>query len=360
MLVELAGQGAFDARLTLEPAETVTAGAAVTVRGQPEVSAAGDDQASGPGPDPGQRISLAGLPVTTRHWGKRPVGFLDIVLWDRLRLTEGTIRVALPWVDCRPQPAHMRSSIVLSKLPSRLGEHSSRATGEGVEFAGVREFAPGDRQRRVNWSATSRLGTVHLNTFLAERTQNVVVVADATADVGPEGATTLDLVLRGAAGAITRYAASRDRVGLIVFGSRLTWIAPGQGHRHVYRLTELLVASPLGWDRALGLSRLPKAALPPGSLVLVFSPLLDTMVIEAVRDMRERGFGVLVVDVLTASPHHDRSQLSGLAGRMWQLEQDAVRFAMRELGVPVVHWDGTTSLDEPLSPYSRRVLVVNK
>jgi uncharacterized protein (DUF58 family) len=94
--------------------------------------------------------------------------------------------------------------------------------------------------------------------------------------------------------------------------------------------------------------------------VLVFSPLLDTRVVEAVRDMRERGFGVLVVDVLSTRPRHDRSRLSGLAGRMWQLEQDAVRYSMKELGVPVVHWDGTAGLDEPLSPFSRRAMVVHR
>jgi hypothetical protein len=34
---------------------------------------------------------------------------------------------------------------------------------------------------------------------------------------------------------------------------------------------------------------------------VVFSPLLDTRLIEAVRDLRERGFSVLVVDVLNTS-----------------------------------------------------------
>ena len=136
-----------------------------------------------------------------------------ITLTDRYRLSEGKALVQLPWIRCRPRPAELASSVVLRRLPSRLGEHPARATGEGGEFAGVREFVPGDRQRRINWPATTRLGSVHLTTFAAERTQHVVVVADETTDVGMAGATSLDLVLRGAAGAVTRYLAARDRVG---------------------------------------------------------------------------------------------------------------------------------------------------
>jgi uncharacterized protein (DUF58 family) len=254
----------------------------------------------------------------------------------------------------------MNSSVVLSRLPSRLGEHPARATGEGGEFAGVREFVPGDRQRRINWPATTRHGTLHLSTFSAERTQNVVVIADATTDVGEQGSSTLDLVLRGAAGAVQHYLTRRDRVGVIIYAGRLSWIGPGLGQRHYQRLIDLLTSSPVGWERASELTRLPRAALPPGALVLVFSPLLDHRLVEAVRDLRERGFSVVVIDALNAEPTHDGSRISGLTARVWRLEQQAIRYSLKQLGVPVVHWDGVSSLDEPLAPYSRRVLVVRR
>jgi uncharacterized protein (DUF58 family) len=219
---------------------------------------------------------------------------------------------------------------------------------------------PGDRQRRINWPATTRQGTLHLTTFAAERTQNVVVIADETTDVGDAGSTSLDFVLRGASGAVTRYLAARDRVGLVIFAGRLSWIGPGQGQRHYQRLLDLLMATPGGWERTVGLTRLPRAALPPGSLIVVFSPLLDPRLIEALRDVRERGFSVLVIDVLNSAPGRDGSRLSSLAGRLWRLEQDAIRFSLTQIGVPVVHWDGVSSLDEPLAPYTRRVLVAHR
>lgn len=340
LIVEVAAPAEFAADLRIEPGDGIAAGPPVTIQRNGHRSAR--------------------LPFTPQRWGSRQVGLLLVTLRDPYRLTEGEVAVALPRVDCKPLPAQLAGSVVLSRLPSRLGEHAARAAGEGSEFAGVREFVPGDRQRRINWPATTRRGTLHLSTFASERTQNTVVIADATADVGEPGSSSLDLVLRGASGAITRYLAQRDRVGLIIAGSRLTWIGPGQGQRHFHRLIDLLVSSPLGWEPTASLSRLPRAALPPGALIIVFSPLLDTRLIEAVRDLRERGFSVLVVDVLNTEPPHDRSTLSVLAGRLWRLEQQAIRFSLTQIGVPVVHWNGTSSLDEPLAPYTRRVMVAHR
>jgi uncharacterized protein (DUF58 family) len=342
VIVDVAAPGELEAEVRIQPGDGIAAGPPVTLRNSQAVSRS------------------ARLPFTTQRWGSRQVGVLQVMLRDPYRLTEGAVAVPLPAVDCKPLPAQLASSVVLSKLPARLGEHAARTAGEGSEFAGVREFVPGDRQRRINWPATTRRGTLHLSTFAAERTQHTVVIADATADVGEPGSTSLDLVLRGAAGAITRYLAERDRVGLIVFGTRLSWIGPGQGQRHFHRLVDLLVSSPFGWEPAAGLTRLPRAALPPGALIIVFSPLLDTRLIEAVRDLRERGFSVLVVDVLNAEPQPARSSLSAVATRMWRLEQEAIRFSLTQLGVPIVHWDGTSSLDEPLAPYTRRVMVVRR
>jgi hypothetical protein len=49
-----------------------------------------------------------------------------------------------------------------------------------------------------------------------------------------------------------------------------------------------------------------------------------------------------------------------MARRIWRMEQEAIRFSLRELGIPVVHWDGVTSLDLPLAPYTRRPVVARR
>lgn len=339
--IGLAGQDEHEAELRILPAVSVSVGPGVRMPAKPDGA--------------GQSARLFFRPD---RWGHRRIGALQITLRDEARLTEGRVTVELPRVQCAPLPARLDSSIVLSKLPSRLGEHPAKTAGEGGEFAGVREFVPGDRQRRINWPATTRQGRLYLSTFAAERTQNVVVIADTTSDVGETGSTSMDLVLRGAAGAITHYLSVRDRVGLISYGAALGWLAPGQGRRHGGRLTDLLISGPVIAARPTAMTRLPRAALPPGALILAFSPLLDPRLVEAIRDLRERGFAVLVVDVLNAGPRHDASPLSSLTERIWQLEQQAIRFSLTQLGVPVVRWDGKAALDVPLAPFTRRVLVV--
>ena len=100
--------------------------------------------------------------------------------------------------------------------------------------------------------------------------------------------------------------------------------------------------------------------MPPGALGVVFSPLLDQRFVEALRDMRERGFNMLVVDVLNTEPPVRRRVEDRLAQRLWRMEQDAIRFSLRELGVPVVHWDGEESLDLPLAAHTRRPMAARR
>jgi uncharacterized protein (DUF58 family) len=109
-----------------------------------------------------------------------------------------------------------------------------------------------------------------------------------------------------------------------------------------------------------GFARLPRAALPPGALILVFSPLADHRLVETLRDLRQRGFAVLIIDVLAGEPWLGRGRTARLAHRLWRLEHQAIRFSLRELGVPVVEWDGQQSLDLPLAPFTRRALVTRR
>jgi uncharacterized protein (DUF58 family) len=324
----------WDARVRLRPGSAVTAGGAV------------------PGGDGWFRI-----PFRVRQWGTRDVGTAEITLYGRWQLAEAAVVVPVPPVRCLPRPARLDSLVLLSRFPARLGEHPARTAGDGTEFAGVREFVPGDRQRRINWPATTRRGTIQLNTFAAERAQSVVILMDVSAAVGPPGATSADLAVRAALGTAARYLAARDRVGLICFGSRVRWLSPGAGQRQAHRILDLVMTGPEDGDPIDSVGRLPRAALPPGSLILVFSPLLSMLLVEALRGLRETGFATIVVDVLAAEPEPSRGRyrrMSVLATRIWRMEQQAIRFSLRELGIPVVRWDGRSSLDEPLAPFTRR------
>jgi uncharacterized protein (DUF58 family) len=337
VLLRLTGLDAVQTQVRLRPATWITAGEARL----------GDD-------------GWYRVPFVPHRWGVRPVGTLEVTVWDRWRLTESRLIVGVPPVTCHPLPATLDSLVVLSKLPARLGEHTSRRPGEGIEFAGVRDFVPGDRQRRINWPATTRRGTLQLNVFTAERAQSVVVLMDVSTDVGEPGSSSADLAVRAAAGTAMRYLAARDRVGLISFGRQLQWIAPAAGRRQADRIMNLIMTTGTAGHPLDMVSALPHAALPPGALIIVFSPLLSLRLVEALRELRERGFAVIAVDVLIAQPGPGAGRLRAfaeLAGRIWRMEQEAIRFSLREIGIPVVAWDGQAPLDEPLAPYTRRPVV---
>jgi uncharacterized protein (DUF58 family) len=341
---QAAGRGAHEVRWILHPGRGIDAAGGTSVLGD-----------------------TARFTFTVPRWGKKRIGSVEAVLHDRWRIAEGHFTLTLPSVDIYPHPAVQRTQVVLSRLPNRAGEHSARVPGEGTEFTGVREYVPGDRQRQINWPASTRRGRLQVNTFAAERSQDVVLLVDATSDVGEPGSSALDMALRGASGASRAYLDARDRVGVITYqwgGAR--WLAPGLGKRQVYRIIDaMLAATPFAdtgsWSRGAVLHRLPRAALPPGALVVVFSPLLDQRFVEALRDMRERGFALLVVDVLNVDPPASRfSFTDDIAARIWRMEQQAIRFSLRELGITVVHWDGVSPLDLPLAPYTRRPVVVRR
>jgi len=327
-----------DARWLFEAGRGIEAGSAVAVNG-----------------------AAARFTFRVPRWGKRGVGAVTLTLYDRWRLTEGRVTFTLPSVDCYPSPAVQHAVVVLSRLPNRLGEHRARVPGDGTEFSGIREFVPGDRQRAINWPASTRRGRLQVNTFAAERSQDVVLLVDATSDVGQPGESALDLGLRGAAGAARAYLKGQDRVGVITYQwGGAHWLAPSLGRRQVYKIIDVLLSADGGYARGAVFSRLPRAALPPGALVVAFSPLLDARFVEALRDMRERGFALIVVDVLTAEPPVRRLFADVAARRIWRMEQQAIRFSLRELGVPVLPWDGVTPLDLPLAPYTRRPLVTRR
>jgi uncharacterized protein (DUF58 family) len=341
--VSVEGQGEHEVELALRTADPV-------VPGEGAAGSAG----------PHTRIAF-----TVERWGRWPVGTIGIVLRDRWHMYQGRAELQLRRMDTYPAAAAQRTRVILGRLPDRLGEHPARTPGPGTEFAAVRPYVPGDAQRRINWPATTRRGRLQLNTFAAERAQDVIIVVDGMSDVGPAGSSSLDVAIRGAAGTARAYLAVRDRVGFISFGGGLHWLTPGLGDRQFYRIVEAVLGSAgvwnaAGWSPSAQVQRLPRSAMPPGALVIAFSPLLHHRFIEAIRELRERGFPVLIVNVLNHEPGSTASSLGRLASRLWRMEQQAVSFSLHELGIPVVRWDGRISLDLPLAPYTRHRMAVHR
>jgi uncharacterized protein (DUF58 family) len=276
-------------------------------------------------------------PLTWGRW----TGQVAVLVRSRGGLFEGTATVGLGELAVFPRPPTLTQLALPAELHTRIGEHVDRHPGDGVEFAGVRPFTPGDRLRRINWPVTSRRGTLHVNQLAAERAAEVIAFIDAFTDTGPPGESALDRAVRGAAGLAHAYTRAGDRVGVITMYGPLRWIAPGSGDRQFYRVVE----SVLNAREALSylptdVSRVPRAALPPGALTVFFSPLLDDGAIAAAMDLRERGHALIVVDTLGTRPDPGNAWPGGLALRLWHLERQALRYRLESVGIPVTGWPG--------------------
>ena len=94
-------------------------------------------------------------------------------------------------------------------LAAPLGEHTGRAIGSGIEFAGVRPYAAGDRQRDVDWRVSARHGDLYVRQYAAERAFLVAKLRQYDWNVS-ETARALDMPRSNVYKKIERYGLKRE------------------------------------------------------------------------------------------------------------------------------------------------------
>ena len=230
-----------------------------------------------------------------------------------------------------------------------------RARGEGIEFADVRPFVPGDRVRRVNWRATARRGEPWVTETHPERNSDVVIFLDTFLEARQRDEGTLDLAVSAAASLVTHYLREKDRVGLVSFGGVINWLHISSGTVQLYRILDSLLDAEIFLSYAWkDIDLLPVRALPPQALVIALSPLLDERAVRTLLDVRARGFDLAVVEIspVPFAPA-GRDELDRLARRLWLLRREALRSRYLRLGVPVVEWDADVPLQSALEEVRR-------
>jgi uncharacterized protein (DUF58 family) len=297
------------------------------------------------------------LRFTAERWGRWTLGTVDIDVYDTGGIARSTIRADLGEISVFPVPSAGGLTPIPVRLPQRLGEHTSAQRGEGAEVTGVHQYVRGERQRRINWPATTRRGSLQLHQFAAERTADTVVLLDVFADVTDPGTgfSSLDETFRAAAGLVRAYLHTHDRVGVVSIGGLTRWLQPGSGDGYFYRIVEtvLEVRKDLAF-RAEGLRSLPPPALPEGALVYVFTPLTDQRVLDLLHQLRARANPLVVVEIPSGDPRVEPGDVAGeLALRLWRAGRDAMRFALAERGIAVIAHRPGESLDLALAPLLR-------
>ncbi len=150
--------------------------------------------------------------------------------------------------DHRPSGSR-RGALRLRIRPRRpidggvTGEFLSVFKGRGSEFEELREYAPGDDIRTIDWKVTARSGRPFVRQYIEERELTVIAAVDLSASLRHGGGVLdKDAMVRMAAASIL-YATigNNDRAGLLLFSDRVdSWTRPKKGKGHAVFLEERL------------------------------------------------------------------------------------------------------------------------
>jgi uncharacterized protein (DUF58 family) len=285
--------------------------------------------------------------IECARWGLYPVGAVQLVGMHRLcmiRLT-GTRDSTRP---LRVYPRIERLRRLLDPLVTSLasGSRPAAASGEGIEFGEIREFRSGERVRRINWRASARRGQLLVSDRLPERSSEVVLFLDSLTEAGSDQGSTLDHAVRAVASLVGEYLRRRDRVGLLNWGGELEWVLPSVGARQLYRIVDAVLSSESArlyrWrDPRL----IPRRVLPPQSLIVALTPLLDWWVNRALLDLRARGFDLALIEIDPLPfAEHARAVYGDEVWRVWLLERELIRNRFLRAGVLVGRWNAGVPL----------------
>ena len=293
------------------------------------------------------------IPVQLRcsRWGVYEVGMIEVRARDLFRLVVWETRLRrVHELKAYPHSETLTRVLDAAETQAFTGSAVARVKGDGIEYADIRDYVPGDRLRSINWRASARRTGLVVNERHPDRNTDVVLFVDSFADLRDGNRSTLDDAVRASATLATRYLERRDRVGLVSFGGILRWLRPGLGPSQRFRLIETLletgVAPTYIWR---DVDLIPARILPPKALVIALTPLADPRYVTTLQNLRARGFDLVVVEIDPVGlVEAGRNELERLAYRLWLLDREVLRSRLERLGVGIARWGDGVALESAL------------
>ena len=281
------------------------------------------------------------------RWGVYPVGTVRLLGAHRLFMIRSSAkRDPTRFVRAYPRLERLRRLVKPLATRPASGSRPAAVSGEGIEFAELREFRAGERVRRVNWRASARHGQLLVSDRLPERSSDVVLFLDSLTEAATDEESTLDVAVRAVATLAGEYLRQRDRVGLLTFGGELEWVLPSATARQHYRVIDAVLSSESArLFRWRDLSLIPRRVLPPQSLIVALTPLLDWRMNRVLLNLRARGYDLALIEVDPLRfAEQTRAMYGEQAWRVWLLERELIRNQFLRAGVPVSRWSGGAPL----------------
>ena len=306
------------------------------------------------------------LKLAGRARGRWALGRAYMSWRSRLGLIEFTPRprigleiTVIP--DIRPTS---NGQIDLAVHASLDGQKENYAEGEGSEFHQLRDYAPGESLRRIDWKRSARQRRLLSKETRAERNHNVVAVIDSGYLMREEiaGLAKLDHAINAALALTWAAAVGGDRAGLFTYDSapRL-WTPPEPGRQAFPKLRRQLAN--LAYEDRQSNPTLALATLSDRlrrrSLIVVFSDFLDTTTAELmVEQLSLLSRRHLVIFVALRDPETDAAALDPVES-MAQAGEAVAAFNLRrdrDLVIEQLHRLGVMVLDVAPSALTARLV----
>ncbi len=173
------------------------------------------------------------------------------------------------------------------------GEYHSVFKGQGMEFAEVREYQPGDEVRSIDWNVTARMRRPFVKRYIEERELTVMLAVDLSGSerFGTQGRFKSELASE--LGAVLGMSAVRnnDRVGALLFTDQVEHVVPpGKGRRQALRLIrDVLAFEPRGTRTDLaGAIQYLSRMLKHHTIIFVISDFLDVEIERPLKRLAQR------------------------------------------------------------------------
>ena len=134
---------------------------------------------------------------------------------------------------------HIRSGRQVNAMMA--GQYRSVFRGSGIEFEEVREYAPGDEVKSIDWKVSARMGRPYIKRYREERERIVMLLVDmsASGEFGTSTALKKETALETSAILAFNAIRNNDKVGVLLFTDRVEkYIPPQKGAAHVWRVIQ--------------------------------------------------------------------------------------------------------------------------
>lgn len=184
--------------------------------------------------------------LTPYSRGVYQFGNINVFVTTRLGLVERRLIFQQPQeVDVYPSIIQMKRFELraMQHIAHETGIKKMRRIGHSYEFEQIKNYVPGDDYRSINWKASSRRGSLMVNQYEDERSQQVYCIVDKSRAMKMpfEGLSLMDYAINTALAISNIILKKQDKAGLLTFSDVIgATIKADRDTSHLNRILEAL------------------------------------------------------------------------------------------------------------------------